>query len=468
MLLDGGANVNESNHDTKSNLFECFNPKFMKLVLEYHPILFFDAPKFYILNRRLDVAKELIRYYPKEDHYLIYNAAISLCSYDMVKYLIDHNFDFDSRSIDGMTPIFDAIRFNQIDIPKLLINSGANLENTDINGETAILYATSFLSRGKFGNNHLNMPNINNMNDLIKFLIDCDANINTENKSHNNLLQNSIVNGNILLYNKLKYLGIKTQLINNESLDSLRKKIKVTGETLFTYIVKNDNIIFLELYNSIIVEEKKIPDINVQNVSGETPIMCVIKYNKNPAYLTLLIRGGADADQEYQGKTPLQICIENEYTDKIRAFLQNECCDLNKKFDNRMSYFHLAIKMNKKLSMRALASYVFPDFVDKDGNSYLHYAALSNDREITYICLHVQEKYIVYNNENMSPLMLASSINSFRYIDQFIDFCDKHWIPIKDKYRSLFLAVMNRSFDSYYSILKIILCSVDPNSENTK
>ncbi|EAX99381.1 hypothetical protein TVAG_015640, partial [Trichomonas vaginalis G3] len=248
-----------------------------------------DSVKLYIRRRYIEIVKELIKYYPKEDHYSIFAEAISIGSYELVEYMIYHGFDFHSASIDGKTPIFDAILYNQVDILQLLIKSGAELEFTNIYGETALMAATSMLSQTLEMNDYMKLIISYNPSDSLKLLINQGVNYHALNKNGHNVTQNAIINGLISAWNVLSPLSLPPLTINQEEIRELREKLKDSDETLFTYISKHDDEWFYAVHNSIFENNDKYPDVNEANKYGETPVMCVIKYNKNPALLALLI-----------------------------------------------------------------------------------------------------------------------------------------------------------------------------------
>ena len=66
--------------------------------------------------------------------------AISKGDIDAVKKFIVYGADVNEKS-NGMTPLMIAARYNKIEIIKLLLSNGANLDAKDEKGFTALKYA---------------------------------------------------------------------------------------------------------------------------------------------------------------------------------------------------------------------------------------------------------------------------------------------------------------------------------------
>lgn len=66
--------------------------------------------------------------------------AIAQGDYNMVKGMIALGSDVNEYS-NKMTPLMFAARYNQVEIIKLLVANGAELDKKDVNGRTAIDYA---------------------------------------------------------------------------------------------------------------------------------------------------------------------------------------------------------------------------------------------------------------------------------------------------------------------------------------
>jgi len=99
-------------------------------------------------------------------------ALITACSKDgqiyleIVKYLIDNGADIELTDNDQETALMWASRFNCLSIAKCLIENGANLEKKDKGGATALYYAVQY-----------------NCIEMIQYLIEKGADINTKVKS---------------------------------------------------------------------------------------------------------------------------------------------------------------------------------------------------------------------------------------------------------------------------------------------
>lgn len=69
-------------------------------------------------------------------------------NYDMVKFLIDRGADVDFSTVDGITPLIIAAQSDYVESAKLLCKAGCQLETKDLeNGYTALTHAITHESR---------------------------------------------------------------------------------------------------------------------------------------------------------------------------------------------------------------------------------------------------------------------------------------------------------------------------------
>jgi ankyrin repeat protein len=150
----------------------------------------------------------------KENASLFFDA-IKLEDFNAVKSLIDSGCDVNERNHNGYTPLMAAVYKGNIEIVKLLISAKADLEGYDNNGSTPFMYAfygnkekkemvTFLLALGvdaEIMNNQEKTPlilaTLNNHCNSIKLLIAAGTNIETKGKLGRTALLHAAENQNI-------------------------------------------------------------------------------------------------------------------------------------------------------------------------------------------------------------------------------------------------------------------------------
>jgi ankyrin repeat protein len=199
---------------------------------------------------------------------------------EIMKILLDSGADINQKNKKGESPIFRATRNNNIDIIKFLLDSGA-----DINAKT---------NRGL---TPLSTAAFNNYIDMIKVLVKRGADINTSDTSRGwSPLDNAIYKGNITI---VKYLCENGATITENSFSiaieegyanvlKYFKKLGLNAPANSIYsLVKNNNP---KLINLLL---KMGGDLNYIDDSGETPLS-IAMFNKSYECMEALCNLGAN------------------------------------------------------------------------------------------------------------------------------------------------------------------------------
>ena len=168
--------------------------------------------------------------------------------------------------------------------------------------------------------------------------------------------------------------------------------------------------------------------------------------------IDFLLENGADPTMRYEGKTALRLCIENDFEDNVKHLIQHDTNDIQLKFENDMTYMHIAIKHGNPIFVRYInGANIFQEYLDENDNSYLHYAALSDNKEIIKLIINYQKKIALTYKDGMTPLMIAVKNNNTKFINEYMKYHENYWIPIKDFYRSLFYSIIlnNNTFEYF-------------------
>jgi len=275
------------------------------------------------------------------------------------------NFRIDIIDADGRSILYNCIKFNYIELIKLLIdynkvNIGISIiDIKDRLGLTALHYSVIFNNFETFkillenkGNPYILSNDDSNVfvlclkykrNIFLKYLIDKKYNINFTSNSGENLLQIAVNYQNIEIINLLLQTNINLNNINfdfglnvfHQSIifdnfdlfkNLLNKDIDFNvpdfyGNTAFHYIVIDKRINYLEyLLNK--------PDIkyNLSNINGDIPLHILLESESilidiNESILNKIVLESDLNYQNNQGITCLMIIIEKNLIDKLRSLL---------------------------------------------------------------------------------------------------------------------------------------------------
>ena len=180
--------------------------------------------------------------------------------------LIDGGADVNFANINNDSALIFACYFQNIDIVKLLIRAGANINHQNNYGYTPLMIAQNCLNYNEFTHD-----NINNILEIMNLLIDSGVDINLMNKKNNNSILIAVKNS--------KYYGI-------EQIKLLIEKGKININSSFR---SNKNLLsYACYYFSISSSYQAIEylinlgiDINVQDKKGYTPLMYLIAKSNN-------------------------------------------------------------------------------------------------------------------------------------------------------------------------------------------
>ena len=184
------------------------------------------------------------------------------CSLDMVKLLVKHGINIDSQDKDGMTMLIKAASIHNLELVKYLFKSGADLDCKNNFGFTALSYPITF------GNEQ-----------LAEYLIIAGADLNTKNNFGYTPLMTAISINAELLSKELAQEE-NTSIIKKVTLHSFIQKVPKT----------HNNIIKLLLENGA--------EVNIKNEEGESPYSMALKGNNKEA-MKLLIKYGATIVDKY-------------------------------------------------------------------------------------------------------------------------------------------------------------------------
>ena len=277
---------------------------------------------------------------------------------DVAKLLIDRGADVNAADSDDETPLSNAARANSLDVAKLLIDRGADVNAADSDGETplhgaaranSLDVAKLLIDRGAVvnaadsdGETPLSDAARANSLDVAKLLIDRSADVNTARSDGWTPLHGALSNKD------------HDMALRNEAHDMAKLLIERGADVNATYshyLLEGGQETPLELavqHDSLDLAKLLIDrgaEVNATGYNGRTPLYTAVRlYRRNSLDVAkLLIARGADvnAKDEY-GKTPLHFALY-EKDHEMAKLLIDRGADVNAK-DNAMGNLDDVIK----------------------------------------------------------------------------------------------------------------------------
>lgn len=351
----------------------------------------------------------------------------SLTEYiNLLKYLIEHGADVNHKSNYGLTPLLTAAKTtNRFEIIELLLNSGANINDT---------YTTKYLDNYKtkpiteklLCSNHDNvlmcaLKNSSTNEKIINSLLKTGIDINYQNgfkitpllvacarTSYKNddfipIIKLLISKGANINHSASDMTPLMAAVYANDSSSNIINLLIDSGANPNVFTSNNDNLLLLALSNDFLNKEKinKLinlgQNVNYKNKSNETPILLLAKQfyremdyifkdplderiptlNKFKTIFELLIQHGANINiKDNNGQTPFfKIAAYDTSGEIIKLFL-NSGTDLNAK--------------------------------DKDGNTPIYEAIKGNSAQIVEQLIKTGAKINIKNNKGETPLFMCT------------------------------------------------------------
>ena len=245
ILIENGADVNSVDFEGWSALSYAVNngdigiAKLLltnKAKIKGELLLAIKSP---IVESRIDMMKLLIDNkaninYTDDDGFTPLNIAIETGNMETVKLLITNGADVNGLMQDGVSLIGYAIAQNNMDLLQILIENGANINNTngDSWADTPLMTASRLgldnvvrilLTRNADinatdinGNTALHTAALNSQLSVIKLLLEKNPNLDIQNKVGNTALHLAVISGNIDIVGELVLKGANARIRNND------------------------------------------------------------------------------------------------------------------------------------------------------------------------------------------------------------------------------------------------------------
>ena len=264
-----------------------------------------EIAAFYGLNDELEIFCEEIEGSQAPTHYLnsSLHLAVSNDQYNATEIVLDHGAVIDNTGGWGRTALHEAAELGHLDLVKLLLARGADIDARDRDGKTPLLRAA--------------------YDDCITALINSGADIHIKDNKNKTILHCACENGQLNIVNILL-----AHNMNPDERDEL-------GETPLMYAVRYSHTACV----LALLDHGANPDI--QDRFGLTVLHKAALHGKLNALNILLARGAKTKVRDELGQTPMLKAAQHCETDCILALIDSGAV-MNVQDDDGVTPLHLA------------------------------------------------------------------------------------------------------------------------------
>ena len=370
---------------------------------------------------------------------------------EIVKLLIDNGAELEARMTDGTTPLHLASLHNQLPVVELLLAKGVNINVEKESGRTPLYSAceknnveivNALLKKGanpniirhipqKYNDSPLRLA-IRNCNlDIIKLLIQYGA---TEVDNHYSGFINCDENVGKYLIDKFNFSKL----------------------LLDTNLYKNINKFKIVLENN--------PNVHILDDVNSNTALHVACISNNTEAVQLLLERDVNANlSNKDGNTPLLIACSHGNLDIVKLLLKRA---VTVNLSNKVGSTPLQIaclKGNLEIVKLLLESKADVNVLDKDGKSPLLFACYSGNLEIVKLLLEYKADVNVSNKDGITPLIYACSKDNLKMVKLLLEYKADVNVPNKEGITPLIYACSKNNLE----IVKLLLeFKADVNFQN--
>jgi ankyrin repeat protein len=293
--------------------------------------------------------------------------------------------DVDAQDGDGKTALMHAVEHGHTNIVQLLLESGkVDVNAQDQDGTTALLCAAR---RGRIN--------------IVQLLLESGkADVNTQDQGGKTALMCAAYRG---------HMNVVQLLLENGADGNIQDKVGWTA-LMSAAIRGHTNIVQLLL-------EKGKADINTQDISGVTALMCCCSSWGYMNVVQLLLENGADGNIQHKGGwTALMLAVLNGHANIIKLLSDKKNVDINAKNDikelglGQITAFMLAAYLGHTEIVKWFLESRKTDVIAQNENGWtaLMYAAKRGHREIVALLLNEIKDVDTKNNLGGTALMFAA------------------------------------------------------------
>ena len=339
--------------------------------------------------------------------------------------LINSGANLNQSDLYGITPLMLASANGNISVVDALIKNGANTNTQDNSGNTALMYAVA--------KNHL---------DIIEQLIDSGADTKKINKQNWSAIDWAIHTNNNVIAKYLQAQGLTSsnKAIITSSAPSIPLQHAPSNDL---YLNWPDLLIASSRSSTLLLDQlmKTIPNTAIPELSGQNPILTAVKTGNPTTVEKLLMAGISPNSKNSLAETPLSWATRHNQLSIVQLLLSHGAnpnlhgsAEQAPIFDavkqNNVSILTalllakvdteerdsigrtpamLAVIKNKHALLRALLSSININSTDKEGRTVLWHAAASGSNDCVNLLANYKDILDKGDLRKTTPLMAASA-----------------------------------------------------------
>jgi ankyrin repeat protein len=340
----------------------------------------------------------------------------------IVRLLIDSGADVNATKIDGYTALMAASSHGYTEIVQLLIAAGANVNASEnitgrelrinnecikIDGYTALMIATS-----------------HGYTEIVKLLIDAGANVNARGDIEGNTA--------LIIAAKLQNLEIIKLLVNNRA-DINFKVQDYVGKTIFDHALDIGNSEIIEFLllsgadDNLSLDKALKKSAEIKNIKNQTQNLFKEIYSNDPNIniIKSCISAGADVNAYDRSNTALIIAAKNANTEIARLLIAANA-DVNARDNNGRSALMIAAMYGHTGIVRLLIN-AGADVNAKEESGYtkgmtvLIHSFCSRNTEIVQLLIDYGADINSTDDYGTTTLMFACAFGDAEIVKLFID-----------------------------------------------
>lgn len=349
--------------------------------------------------------------------------------------LLDYPERLNTKNESGDTPLLYALRHNNDLYALGFINSGADLQAIDNDGNTALHLAAQngytdcvkalLTQRGDLINQPNNMGDTpliraaaSDKTEIVEMLISSGANLNHQGahgltalhwaagKNKADIVEILVTQGADITISSNHGSPLELALKQNsvqagKILEKRQEQINVKND-IFKAIDANDE----DAISKLIQSNKK--NLENRNADGDTPLLYCLK-NKKSKLASKFIAVPVDINaQDKDGNTALHLAAQNGLTATIKKLLKNTTCNSNKKNNAGQTPLMLAAQQkNQHVPKHLIDGGAQLNEQDKNGKTALHYAVEKKNEALVKNLIQAGALVDIKDNNNKTPLEIA-------------------------------------------------------------